>query len=176
MEHPWFKSTAPMTAICVEERLRLTSLTLMAQSLMNASSNREQAKNFFLCEQAVFVILALVKLHFIFQKKNFKAFSKMKAKIYYQSSIRAMKALPGISSSPTWVCKVVALCVFLLASPQISLMYTALCSLQKLSSTTSLPRAIYNQGYIAKIYRHRHSIMLDCSLKDGLDEGSNLRF
>src|SRR5436305_12532864 len=163
MEHPWFKSTAHTTVTCVEEPLRLTSLTRMALSSMNASSNREQAKNFFPCEQAVFVILVLVKLHFISQKKNFKASSKMKAKIYYQSSIKVRKVLPGISSSPTWVCKVVALCAFLLASPQISLMYTALCSLQKPSSTTSRPRAIYNQGYIAKIYRHRHSIMLDCS-------------
>src|SRR6266480_6649929 len=118
---------------------------------MNASLNREQAKNFFLCEQAVFVILVLVKLHFIFQKKNCKASSKMRAKIYYQSSIRARKALPGISSSPTWVCKVVALCVFLLASPQISLMYTILCTLQKPSSTTSQQKAICNPGYTANI-------------------------
>src|SRR5215467_4856730 len=112
MEHHWFRSTALTIALCEEEPLRLTFLTPMVPSSMNASSNREQAKICFPCEQAVFVIPAQVKLHFISQKKNFKASLKVKAKIYYPSSIRVKRASPGISSSPTSVCKAAALCVF----------------------------------------------------------------
>src|SRR5215467_1896944 len=119
----------------------------MVPSSMNASLNREQAKIYFPCEPAVFVTPVLVKLHFISQKKNSKASLKMKAKIFYLSFIRVKKASPGISSLPTWVCKVVALCVFLLVWRQISLMYIASCSLRKPSSTMFLPKVTYNQGY-----------------------------
>src|SRR5690349_17236996 len=121
----------------------------MALSLMNALLSREQAKISYRCEQAVFVILEPVKLLFIFQKKNCKTFLKIKTKNFCRIFIRAREVLHGISFLLIWVCKVVARCAFRLASPQILLMSTALCSLRKPFSIVFRLKATCNQGYIA---------------------------